>query len=124
MFWNKKLKEKDVEKELSKTLSLQRFQPFFITIDGEKHEGYDRYKWINADELIPGVPDYLMQSIVIRGYIEDKNNVMYPLNNILSIEWRLIGEKTVLDNFTHDYTIQFGDDEVEKMTEYKHEVLD
>ena len=53
------------------------------------------------------------------GYIEDQNDVMYPLQNILSIDWKLIDEKVVLDNFRHEFEVIFTDREVEKMDEYK-----
>lgn len=33
------------------------------------------------------------------GYIEDDNEVMYPLSNIISIKWELVDEKTVEDIF-------------------------
>ena len=53
------------------------------------------------------------------GYIEDQNDVMYPLQNILSIDWKLIDEKVVLDNFRHEFEVVFTNREVEKMDEYK-----
>ena len=48
----------------------------------------------------------------------DKNDVMYPIENIMSIEWRLLEEKIVLDNFYHELDIFFSNKKVEKMTEY------
>ena len=53
------------------------------------------------------------------GYIEDQNDVMYPLQNILSIDWKLFDEKVVLDNFRHEFEVVFTNREVEKMDEYK-----
>ena len=53
------------------------------------------------------------------GYIEDQNDVMYPLQNILSIDWKLIDEKVVLDNFRHEFEVVFTNGEVSKMDEYK-----
>ena len=116
MFWKKKNKEP----KKVKTITLQRFQPIFTTIDGIVHEGIDWYKWVNADGLLCSVPKYMMISVKEDGYLEDKNNkAMYPLNNIISIEWKLLEEKIVLDNFYHQ--VYFSDKEVEKMTEYKGE---
>lgn len=114
MFWRRK----DKEPKKPKTITLQRFQPFFITTDNVEHEGIDTYKWTNADWLLCTVPEYLMISIKSDGYMKDKNDVMYPMQNIRSIEWKLLEEKIVLDNFYHEYQIFFDDEKVKKMTEY------
>ena len=115
MFW----KRKDKEPKKSKTITLQKFQPIFTTTDNIEHEGIDT-KWVNADGLICSVPEYLMINIIKSdGYMKDKNDVMYPMQNIRSIEWKLLGEKVVLDNFCHNYQIFFSNKEVIKMTEYK-----
>lgn len=114
MLWNRKIKNK---KE-PKTIKLQRFQPFFVTTDSVQHEGIDRYKWANSNGLLCTIPEYIMIDIKSDGYIKDINDVMYPLQNIISIEWKLIKEKIVLDDFHHEYTIFFSDEQVEKMTEY------
>ena len=108
---NKKMKK-------PKVIHLQRFQPLFITTDGVEHEGY-KYNWFNADGLLCTVPEYIMIDIKSDGYIEDQNDVMYPLQNILSIDWKLIDEKVVLDNFRHEFEVVFTNREVEKMDEYK-----
>ena len=111
MFCKKKNKE-------SKTIHLQKFQVFFTTTDGVEHEGL-KYKWINRDGLLCTVPEYIMIEIKDEGYVEDQNGIMYPLQNVLSIDWGLIDEKTVLDNFCHEFEVVFDNDRVEKMTEYK-----
>lgn len=100
-----------------KTITLQQFQPFFVTTDNIQHQG-NIYNWTNPDELLCTVPEYIMIEIKSQGYIEDKNDVMYPLQNIISIEWKLLKEKIVLDKFYHKWDIFFSDEEVEKMTEY------
>lgn len=114
MFWRRK----DKEPKKPKTITLQRFQPFFTTTDDVEHEGIDTYKWANADGLSCTVPEYLMIDIKSDGYMKDKKSVMYPMQNIRSIEWKLIGEKVVLDNFYHDYQIFFSNKEVADMAEY------
>lgn len=111
MFWNRKNKKQ----KKPNTITLQRFQPFFTTIDNVLHEGIDRYKWANADGLLCTVPEYLMIDIKSDGYMKDKNDVMYPIQNIVSIEWKLLEEKIVLDNFYHKWNIFFDDKEVEEM---------
>lgn len=114
MFWNRKNKEQ----KKPKTIKLQRFQPFFITTDNVRHEGIDRYKWANSNGLLCSVPEYIMIGIKSDGYIKDINDFMYPIQNIISIEWKLLEEKIVLDNFYHEWDIFFSDKQVEKMTEY------
>ena len=113
MFWRK---NKELKKP--KVIHLQRFQPFFITMDGTKHKGC-KCKWFTADGLLCTVPEYIMIHIKSDGYIEDQNDVMYTLQNILSINWKLIDEKAVLDNFYHEFKVVFTDKEVSKMDEYK-----
>lgn len=108
----------DKENKKPKTICMQKYQPFFKTIDGVEHEGIDRYKWFNADGLLCTIPEYIMIDIKSDGYIEDKNDVMYPLQNVLSIYWKLIGEKVVLDNFFHKYQVSFCDKDVERMDKY------
>ena len=49
------------------------------------------------------MPD-IMISVKSDGYIEDKNRVMYPLENVISIEWKLIEERIFVDSFD-DYQI-------------------
>lgn len=118
MFWRRK---KDKEPNKPKTITLKRFQPFFITTDNVEHEGIDTYKWANADGLLCSIPEYIMIDIKSEGYMEDKNGVMYPMQNIRSIKWKLLEEKVVLDNFYHEYQIFFNNKEVAKMTEYVEE---
>ena len=45
------------------------------------------------------------------GYIKDKNDIMYPLTNVISIEWELMNLKIVEDNFGM-YQVWVSDDEV------------
>lgn len=84
-------------------ITIQKYKPFFITIDNIKHEGLE-YNWGIVDRLRCSVPEYIMIDIKSDGYIEDENKIMYPLSNIISIEWKLIEEKIVEDNFG-DYQI-------------------
>lgn len=114
MFW----KNKNKEPKKVKTICLQKFRPIFVTTDGKKHEGC-KYKYANADGLLCSVPEYLMKCNKSDGYMEDMQGIMYPLQNIISITWELVGEKIVLDNFNHDWQIFFSNEEVGKMTEYK-----
>lgn len=79
-------------------VTIQKFKPFFITIDGVEHEGRN-YNWCISDRISCTVPEYLMISIRSDKYIEDKNEVMYMLTNIISVRWELVGEKVVEDNF-------------------------
>lgn len=90
-------------------VTLQKYKPFFVTVDGVRHEGLE-YKWA-IKEKIDNVPKYFMYDIKSDKYIEDKNGIMYMLNNIISIEWKLIKEKIVEDNF-NVYQISVSDDEV------------
>lgn len=115
MFWRRNNKEQ----KKPRTLCLQRFQAFFTTVDGVEHEGTDSYKWVNSSGLICAVPEYMMININSDGYLVDMDEVMYPLQNIISIKWKLIDQKVVLDNFYHEWQVFFDNKEVAKMDEYK-----
>ena len=92
MFKNKKLFEKE-------KITVQKFKPFFVTVDGIEHEGLN-YKWGITNRLLCTIPEYIMIDIEENGYIKDKNEIMYPLTNIVSIEWKLLEEKIIEDNFS------------------------
>lgn len=107
MFW-KKNKE-------PKTMTLVKYRSVFTTIDGIKHIGC-RYKW--ADYEID-VEDAHRCDIASKGYILDKDGTMYPLANVLSIDFEVVDCKKVIDDFYHEWQWFFSNEEVEKMTEYQ-----
>ena len=79
-------------------ITIQKFQAIFTTIDGVERES-PAYNWAISDRITCSVPEYLIIDIKSDGYIQDENNIMYPLFNILSIEWKLVKEMVVEDNF-------------------------
>lgn len=108
MFWKKDKKE---------IVNLKKYQPFFVTKDGVEHEGCD-YKWFREDAFT-SIPIYLMDVSNSSGYMTDNNFVMYLMHNVISVEWRLIGEKKVIYDSHYKDRLKFDDDEVSKMEEYK-----
>ena len=90
---------------------VQKFKPFFITTDGVQHEGLD-YNWGIANRVRCTIPDYLMIDIKSDGYIKDKNKIMYPLSNVVSIEWKLLDERNVIDNFS-EYQVFVTEEKLE-----------
>ncbi|MDF2885574.1 MAG: hypothetical protein K0R54_6150 [Clostridiaceae bacterium] len=103
---------KKKEKEYS---VLKKYQPVFKTVDGEIHNG-QTYKWANASNLLCSVGEYLMININRSGYIEDNNSIMFPLTNVLSIEWKLLDRKTA-EGDVSKYSMKtfFNDDELKGM---------
>ena len=81
-----------------KNVTLQKYQPFFITTDNKAHVGYE-YNWAIVERLKCDVPEYLTDITIHDGYLKDTNNLYYPLSNILSIDWQLLEEKVVPDTF-------------------------
>lgn len=108
-------KRKEQKSSKVKTALLQKYQPIFITVDGESHVGCE-YKWANDSGLLCSVPKYIMIYIEQDGYMEDKDGIFYPLQNIVSIKWKLLEQKNVADIFSNTYQIFFSDEEVEAMT--------
>ena len=88
--FKKILKKEDV--------TLQKFRTNFTTVDGAQHVGAT-YNWAIAERPICPVPEYIMISIKEDGYLMDVDRLMYPLYNIISIEWELVEEKRVEDQF-------------------------
>lgn len=117
MFFNKN-KEKELKKP--KVIHLEKYQPIFITTDGVKHQG-KRYRWFDSDGLSCTVPQFIMISVKLDGYLEDEYDIVYPLQNIVSIKWQLIDTKVVLDSFCHEFEVVFSNERVAKMTEYNGE---
>lgn len=103
---------KKKEKEIS---ILKKYQPTFKTIDGKEHVGKE-YNWANSSNLSCSVGEYLMIDINNSGYIKDCNSVMYPLSNVLSIEWKLLERKIAYGDVSK-YSLHtfFDDNEVSKM---------
>lgn len=92
----KKIFKKDI-------ITLRKYKPVFTTTDGIKHEG-QTYNWAIVERLRCSIPKYIMIDIKSDGYIEDKEKVMYPLTNIVSIEWEVVREVKLEDTFS-EYTI-------------------
>ena len=93
-------------------VTLQKYKPFFVTVDGVRHEGLE-YKWVIKESLRSrSVPEYIMCYVKDDGYIKDKNDIMYPLTSVVSIEWELAKEKIVEDNFGM-YQVFVSNDEVD-----------
>ena len=95
-------------------VTLQKYKANFTTVDGIKHSGLT-YAWAVKDRLRCGVPEYIMIDIKSEGYIEDENEVMYMLQNVISIEWKLEKEIVVDDNF-NNYQVYVSSKEVESCT--------
>ncbi len=93
-------------------VTLQKYRPVFTTVDGNNHIGLE-YKYGIANRFRRGIPEYIMIDINSDGYIEDHRNVMYPLANVLSIDWQLMDEKEIEDRFDM-YTLFLSDETVEK----------
>jgi hypothetical protein len=84
-------------------VTLKKYKPTFITVDGKEHEGIE-YNWAVIERLKCSVPEYIMVDINSDGYIEDEKKIMYPLANVISINWKVVGELQVEDYFD-EYTI-------------------
>ena len=80
-------------------VTIQKFRPFFKTVDKQFHEGCE-YRWAIAERLFCSVPEYIMTRVKSDGYLTDRDDIMYPLANIISIEWKKVEEKVVVDKFS------------------------
>ena len=99
-------------KKEKKLVNLEKYKSNFTTVDGVKHEGCV-YKWVITNRLKCDVPRYLMLHVKEDGYIEDDKEIMYPLYNVISIEWEKISSVATTDNF-NEFSVFLTNDEVEK----------
>jgi hypothetical protein len=70
---------------------LQNIKPCFKTVDGQGHAGYAC--WMDRNALLCDCGKYRMIDITGNGYIRDDKDTVYPLNNVLSIEFEVIEER-------------------------------
>lgn len=80
-------------------ITIRRYKPIFVTVDGKEHEGYT-YNWIITNRLRCSPPNYIMIDVTSDGYLKDTNGVMYLLNNIVSIDWQIVEERQVDDTYS------------------------
>ena len=93
-----------------KTVTVQKFRPVFTTVDGNTHIGWE-YKYGIVERLLCSVPEYIMIDVKSDGYMKDHRGVIYPLGNIVSIDWTLEDEKVVEDKFG-EWTVFVSEKEV------------
>lgn len=103
----KKEKKMAVKK---KTVTVQKFRPVFTTVDSNSHIGCE-YKYGIVERLLCSVPEYIMYDVKSDGYMKDHRGVIYPLGNIVSIDWTLEDEKIVEDKFG-EWTVFVSEEEV------------
>lgn len=98
-------------KTQNQTITLQKYQPVFTTVDDKVHEGLP-CKWINQKYLACSPQNFFMKEITSLGYLEDCEKTIYPIQNILCITWNLIDVKQLLINKNEGIQITYTDEEV------------
>lgn len=106
------------ETVIAKPMLLRSYRPIFKTIDGEKHVGI-QYKYADENRVRGSVPELLMISVKSNGYLVDIESKMYPLANIISIEWDLVDEQIKQYQSKYEWQIYFEEDEVGQMKDYE-----
>lgn len=103
---------------IAKPMLLRSYRPIFKTIDGEKHVGI-QYNYADENRVRGSVPELLMISVKSNGYLVDIESKMYPLDNIISIEWELVDEQIKQYQSKYEWQIYFEEDEVGQMKDYE-----
>lgn len=70
------------------------YSVYFKTIDGNTHQ-YTHFRYADPVQLNCSIPEYLMCLVKNDGYFQDDNDLMYPLQNVIQIEWKEDDRKTV-----------------------------
>lgn len=63
------------------------YSVYFKTIDGNTHQ-YTHFRYADPVQLNCSIPEYLMCLVKNDGYFQDDNDLMYPLQNVIQIEWK------------------------------------
>lgn len=92
-----------------KMVTVKKFRPVFTTIDGNAHIGME-YKYGIVNRLSCSIPEFMMIRIKDDGYLKDNESVMYPLANIISIDWKLEDKREIEDKFDQ-FTIFVSEEE-------------
>lgn len=79
-------KRKTTEVEKPKTTTLEKYHIHFKTVDGEMHK-LTRLYAANPNAISCSIPNFYM---IDRKYLEDDEEVKYPVNNIISIRFELV----------------------------------
>lgn len=70
------------------------YSVYFKTIDGNTHQ-YTHFRYADPVQLNCSIPEYLMCLVKNDGYFQDDNDLMYPLQNVIQIEWKEDDRQTV-----------------------------
>jgi len=93
-------------------IELEKWRPVFKTTDGIVHYGSES-KWAKVSGLCCTIGEYLMIDIVSNGYIEEDNGTMYPMTNVLSVNWEQVDRTEVKDKLP-EFNIFFTDSDIKK----------
>lgn len=77
-----------------KTIEVEHYSVFFTTVDGKEH-CYNHYRFADPKVISCSVPEYIMIDVRHNGYLEDNDEIIYPLQNIISIKWVKDETKTI-----------------------------
>lgn len=81
-------------KKITPLIEVIHYSVRFKTIDGNVHQ-YTHFRYADPAQLNCSIPEYLMCLIKTDGYLEDDDGLMYPLQNVIQIEWEEDVRQTV-----------------------------
>lgn len=81
-------------KKVTPLIEVIHYSVCFKTIDGNEHQ-YTRFRYADPAQLTCSIPEYLMCKIKGDGYLKDDDGLMYPLQNVVQIEWKEDARQTV-----------------------------
>lgn len=78
----------------TKTIEVEHYSVFFTTVDGKEH-CFNCFRFANPKVIPCSIPEYIMIDVRHDGYLMDNDEIMYPLQNIISIKWVKDKTKTI-----------------------------
>lgn len=95
--------------------TFQKKEVIFKTTDCKLHKN-SSYKWCRISGLISrNFEKYAMIGITSDGYLKDDDGLLFPLNNIISMQWNLSDETERISRYKDQYKIWFSDNELAEM---------
>lgn len=91
----------------------EKMYPVFKTVDGNVHTGHVS-RWLKVSSINCSTGKFLMYDISSAGYVLDTDDIMYPLENVVSLEWKRKDFKDIVfPYYLSEYKFYYTDEELD-----------
>lgn len=93
-----------------KVVTLRKYRPLFITVDGKVVEGKST-NWLITNRNTGSIKEFLTLGILENGFLSDDIGDIYIISNVIKITWEVIAERTIADTF-REYQFWVKEEEI------------